>query len=175
MINPRECQQGCKACGKTRQSMSTCSKLVGPVALASDMDRWACARGNVQAHGRFCVGATSFCPKEIHKWPVLWYSMPSISRRELLLKSSRANLEDHRAKGGSDQTWRMQFTFLGKVVCRDALIRLTGMTSYLLGQARDAALQVKNSALSVQEVGIQACIRKPCQGTRVPLCTAVVG
>ena len=40
-----------------------------------------------------------------------------------------------------------------------ALILLTGMTSYLLGQARDAALQGNNSALSVQEVGIHACIR----------------
>jgi hypothetical protein len=47
----------------------------------------------------------------------------------------------------------------GKPVCRDALILLTGMTSYLLGQARDAALQGNNSALSVQEVGIHACIR----------------
>jgi hypothetical protein len=53
----------------------------------------------------------------------------------------------------------MQFTFLGNPVCRDALILLTGMTSYLLGQARDAALQGNNSALSVQEVGIHACIR----------------
>ena len=159
LISPREWQQGCKARDKTRQYMSTCSKLVGPVALASEMEGWACARGDMQAHGRFCVGATSFCPKVIHNWRVLWYSMPSINRRELLLKSSKANLEDHRAKGGSNETWRMQYTFLGKPVCRDALILLTGMTSYLLGQARDAALQGNNSALSVQEVGIHACIR----------------
>ena len=33
------------------------------------------------------------------------------------------------------------------------------MTSYMLGQARDATLQGNKSALSVQEVGIHACIR----------------
>ena len=65
LISPREWQQGCKARAKTRQYISTCSKLVGPVALASEMEGWACARGDMQAHGRFCVGATSFCPKVI--------------------------------------------------------------------------------------------------------------
>jgi hypothetical protein len=62
------------------------------------MEGWACARGDMQAHGRFCVGATSFCPKVIHNWRVLWYSMPSTNRRELLFKSCTANLQYRRAK-----------------------------------------------------------------------------
>ena len=37
---------------------------------------------------------------------------------------------------------------------------LTGITSYLLGQARDAALQGHSSALSVHEVGMRACVRQ---------------
>ena len=36
---------------------------------------------------------------------------------------------------------------------------LTGITSYVLSQARDAALQGHSSALSVHEVGMHACIR----------------
>jgi hypothetical protein len=63
LISPRAWQQGCKARDKTRQYIATCSKLVGPVALASEMEGWACARGDMQAHGRFCVGAASVCPK----------------------------------------------------------------------------------------------------------------
>ena len=47
----------------------------------------------------------------------------------------------------------------GPNVCRDALVMLTGITSYLLSQARDAALQGHSSALSVHEVGMHACIR----------------
>ena len=85
-LSPREWRQGCKARDTTRQYMSTCSQLVWPVALASEMEGWACARGDMQAHGRFCIGATSFCPKVIHNWRALWYSMPSTNRRELLLK-----------------------------------------------------------------------------------------
>ena len=66
LLNPMEWQQGCKARKKSRQYMSTCSKLAGPVALASEMEGWACARGDMQAHGRVCVGAASFCPQVLH-------------------------------------------------------------------------------------------------------------
>ena len=116
LVNPRDWQQGCQAREKTRKYMSTCSRLVGAVALASEMEGWACARGDMQAHGRVCVGATSFCPQVIHNWRVLWYSMPSINRRELLLKLFAASLQDHRAKGGSNDAWRMQFTIFGQPV-----------------------------------------------------------
>ena len=85
--------------------------------------------------------------------------MPSINRRELLLKLFAASLQDHRAKGGSNDTWRMQFTFLGQPVCRDALFLLTRITPYLLSQARDATLKGQRSVLSVHEVGMHACIR----------------
>ena len=47
----------------------------------------------------------------------------------------------------------------GPTCFRDALVMLTGITSYLLSQARDAALQGHSSALSVHEVGLHACIR----------------
>jgi hypothetical protein len=62
LVNPRDWQHGCQAREKTRKYNSTCSRLVGTVALASAMEGWACARGDMQAHGRVCVGATSFCP-----------------------------------------------------------------------------------------------------------------
>ena len=175
-MNPREWQQGCKKRDATRKCITTCSRLVGAVALASQMEGWACARGDMQAHGRLCVGATTVCPKVIHNWRVLWYSIPCINRRELLLKLFVASLQAHRDKGGSDETWRMQFTFLGQHVCRDALYLLTGITPYLLNQARDAALKGHRSVLSVREMGMHACMhQKPKQGTRVPLRTAVVG
>ena len=53
----------------------------------------------------------------------------------------------------------MRFTLWGKNVCRDALVMSTGITSYLLNQARDAALQGNSSSVSVHEVGLHACIR----------------
>jgi hypothetical protein len=158
MMNPKEWQQGCKNRDATRKYITTCSRLVGAVALASQMEGWACARGDMQAHGRLCVGATSFCPKVIHNWHVLLYSMPSVNRREPLLKRCVASLQAHRDKGGSDETWRMQFTFLGQLVYRDALYLLTGITPYLLTQTRDAALKVHRSVLSVREMGMHACI-----------------
>jgi hypothetical protein len=85
--------------------------------------------------------------------------MPSINRRELLLKLIAASLQDHRAKGGSNDTWRMQCTFWGQAVCRDALFLLTRVTPYLLSQARDATLKGQRSVLSVHEMGARACIR----------------
>jgi hypothetical protein len=50
LMNPREWQQGCKNRDATRKYITTCSRLVGAVALASQTEGWACA------HGRQCIG-----------------------------------------------------------------------------------------------------------------------
>ena len=54
----------------------------------------------------------------------------------MFVKSLRA----HRASGVRDERWRMQYTFLGMNVCRDACITLTGLGASSLQAARDTAL-----------------------------------
>ena len=68
-----------------------------------------------------------------------------------VLQMAVKSLHAYRAKGGSDERWRMHYTFLGQNVCRDALLSLSGLGSSTLQAARDAALAGKVSWSSEAE------------------------
>jgi len=113
LMNPREWQRAVKAREVARTFMNVCSKLIGVEQLASQLELLSCARGVAGDHSQICPGIAYFTPAVIHNWRVLWYSLPSSTRQERLLKGFRASLEQHRQKelaNGIEQ-WRMEYMF----------------------------------------------------------------
>ena len=144
----------------TRKYLGACAKLPAMQTLAWQLEsQHPCS--SAPGHARFCVGIDHFSPAVVHNWRVLWYSLPSVSRRERLLKACRDNLEQHRQQGGFDEQWRMQFKFLGCSVCQVAFLALTGISKWMLAQCRDGAVQGKRSFVTATEMGLHASLRKP--------------
>ena len=141
--------------------MNVCSKLIGVEQLASQLELLSCARGVAGDHSQIIPGIAYFTPAVIHNWRVLWYSLPSSTRQERLLKGFRASLEQHRQKelaNGIEQ-WRMEYKFLGIPVCKVAFVALTGISTYMLTHCREGAIRGQRSVLSVHEMGLYASIR----------------
>ena len=84
----------------------------------------------------------------VYNWRVLWWSLPQVQRTEHVLYMCVKSLRAHRTSGAHDEHWRMQYTFLGMNVCRDATITLTGLGASSLQAARDATLAGNVSWLS---------------------------
>ncbi len=64
-------------------------------------------------------------------------------------------LREHRVARLPDDHWRVQYTFLGTKVCRDAFMTLTGLSASVLHAARTDALTGKVSWSSRAERGLQ--------------------
>ena len=160
LLNPKEWRCAVKNREVTRKYMDACAKLPAMQTLAWQLEsQHPCS--TAPGHARFCVGINHFSPAIVHNWRVLWYSLPSDSRRERLLKAMRGNLEQHRQQGGFDEQWRMQFKFLGCSVCQIAFLALTGISKWMLAQCRDGAVQGKHSFATATELGLHASLRKP--------------
>ena len=65
-----------------------------------------------------------------------------------------ASLAAHRAAGLPDERWRVQFTFLGVNVCRDAFLVLTGVGSSVAQAVRADVLSNKVSYSTPAERGL---------------------
>ncbi len=84
-------------------------------------------------------------PQHVLNWRALWWSLPKVIEKEHLLRTYREHFEAHRARGGSIQTWQMCFSFLGIRVCREAFMKLTGLGTLSLQDARQGVLEGKTS------------------------------
>ena len=69
-----------------------------------------------------------------------------------------ASLAAHRATGLPDERWRVQFTFLGVNVCRDAFLVLTGVGSSVLQSVRADVLNNKASYSTAAERGLHGAL-----------------
>ena len=65
-------------------------------------------------------------------------------------------LRAHRASGGSDEHWRMQYAFLGMNVCQDAFLILSGLGVSNLQAAREQALVGKVSWSLRADLGLHS-------------------
>ena len=95
-----------------------------------------------------------FSATMVYNWRVLWWSLPWVMRKEHMLRLYVDSLNAHRASGMPADRWRVQYTFLGKNVCRDAFLILTGFGSSSLQAAREQALANKVSWSSPAERGL---------------------
>ena len=110
LLNPREWRCAVKAREVTRKYVEACAKLPALETLAWQLEsQHPCS--HAPCHSRCCVGILHFSPAMVHNWRALWYSLPSVTRQERLLKAFRDNLEQHRQKGGFEEQWCMDFKF----------------------------------------------------------------
>ncbi len=77
----------------------------------------------------------------------------------------------HRAARLPDDRWRVQYTFLGTRVCRDAFMTLTGLSASVLHAARTDALEDMVISCDCRDAGEQQQGRRVPRGsgTRVPM------
>ena len=160
LLNPKEWRCAVRNREVTRKYVDACAKLPAMDALAWKLEsQHPC--GSTTLHAKCCVGIDHFSPAVVHNWRVMWFSLPSNSRRERLLKAMRNNLEQHRQEGGTDEQWRMKFKFLGCSVCQVAFLGLTGISKWMLAHCRDGAIQGKQSFVTATEIGLHASLQKP--------------
>ena len=134
-----------KGANDTQQILSVCAGVQSVTALTRTLEQGACARHN-RAHGPgnpVCPGLGAFTATMVYKWRVLRWSLPWASRREHLLRLFHASLAAHRATGLPDERWRVQFTFLGVNVCRDAFLVLSVLGSSVVQAVRADVLSNK--------------------------------
>ena len=62
------------------------------------------------------------------------------------------------------EQWRMEYMFLGTLVCREAFMALTGISAYMLQQCRGGAIRGQRSVLSAHEMGLHASIKNQAGG-----------
>ena len=156
----RGCPQwGRRARGRnhlTSRYMSVCAGMQSVAVLSQTLDEGNCARHN-KAHGpgnAHCRGMAGLSANMVYNWRVLWWSLPLVQRREHVLHFFVSSLHAHRASGMPDERWRVQYTFLGMNVCRDAFIALAGFGSSTLQAARGQSLEGKVSWSSRAERGM---------------------
>ena len=110
-------------------------------SLTAKLEESECAK-HKRAHvpgNPICCGTASFTGTVVYNWRVLWWSLPWVSRKEHVVKLFRDSWLAHRETGLPIGCWRMQFTFLGQNVCREAFMALTGFGASFLQWARGAA------------------------------------
>ena len=133
--------------------LEACHGIQSVEALSRSLHEGNCARHN-KTHGPgnpHCEGMAGLTATMVYNWRVLWWSLPKVQRKEHLLRMYVKSLRAHKASGTRDERWRMQYTFLGMNVCRDAFLALSGMGVSTLQAARDAALAGKVSWSSESE------------------------
>ena len=127
--------------------LEMCNGIQSVEALTQSLHEGTCERHN-KSHGPgnpHCQGMSGLTATMVYNWRVLWWSLPKVQRKEHVLQMFVVDLRAHRARGGVDERWRMQYTFLGQKVCRDAFLILSGLGCSTLQAARDAALAGKVS------------------------------
>ena len=141
---------------RTHRYLSVCTGIQSVEGLSISISEGDCARhsrnhgpGNPQ-----CEGMTGLTPTMVYNWRVLWWSLPQVQRKEHLLHMFVNSLRAHRASGLPDERWRMHYMFLGRNVCRDAFLTLSGLGVSSLQAAREQALAGKVSWSSVAERGL---------------------
>jgi hypothetical protein len=94
-----------------------------------------------------CMDPFKANPAVVRNWRVLWRSLPGHLRQEALLINARKDV------GQPLSTNLVTYTFLGHQVCRDALMRLSGIGAWSLTQARKRAEKGEKSCSSRRELG----------------------
>ncbi len=149
--------QGCPQWGRIAKGTSavwtytsTAAGISTEAALERLLSEGSCARhqkdhgpGNPQ-----CGGMVGLTANMVYNWRLLWWSLSWTQRKE--------SLRAHRAARLPDDRWRVQYTFLGTKVCRDAS---TGLSASVLHAARTGKVSWSSRA----ERGLQGQ-----QGRRVP-------
>ena len=87
-------------------------------------------------------------PVLVRNWRSLWRSLPACLRQEALLMNARKSFN---ANLGVLNV--VPYTFLGHPVCKNALMRLSGIGAWSLTQARKKAADGHRSCLSRKELG----------------------
>jgi len=127
-------------------------------ALEAQLAEITCARGNnALVHARICIGIASFPSNVSHNLRVLWYSLPSHTRREHLLKDFRKRLEQRRKKSGNEK--HTEHRFLRFKVCKLAFLSLKGLSSGMLTESGQGALRGQRSPVSVREMGTRTSMK----------------
>eukprot|EP00974_Lingulodinium_polyedra_P107588 10413141-Lingulodinium_polyedra.AAC.1 len=75
-----------------------------------------------------------------YNWRVLWWSLPTTSRKDYLSILCVDNLRAHRAQRMPDERGRIQYKFLGLNARRDLFAALTGLGASTLQTAREQTL-----------------------------------
>ena len=141
----------------TRRYMAASASVASEARHSTMLERSRCARhgkehgpGNPQ-----CCGLGAFTGTMVYNWRVLWWSLPWVSRKELLLSLCNRQLKAHKASSSlPDERWQIQWEFLGQPVCRDAFQLLTGLGVSMLQAARASALRGCMSWSSIKERGL---------------------
>ena len=102
--------------------------------------------GIAKAHT--CMDPFKENPVLVKNWRSLWRSLPACLRQEALLMNARKSCD---ANHGVLNV--VNYTFLGHQVCKNALMRLSGIGAWSLTQARKKAADGHRSCLSRKELG----------------------
>ena len=140
----------------THKYLGVCAGIRSVASLTRMLEEANCTR-HEQSHipgNRICCGVAAFTANMVYNWRVLWWSLPWVSRKERLLHFCRSSLMAHRATGLPDERWRLQYTFLGQNVCRDAFLTLSGMGCAMIQAARTSALANKATWSPPSERGL---------------------
>ena len=114
------------------KSKSLCAVL-SPAIIRKQLAK-ECGK-HAKAHS--CLNVFRAHPESLLKWRMMWYALPKADRQERLIGMfSNAIVV---AGNPQKQEFSMQYSVLGRVVCRDAFILCTGIHSYTIQHARDAA------------------------------------
>lgn len=158
LSNPTSWHRTAKDKSVTTRFLAVSAGVSSSANLSSMLERSTCSRherphapGNPQ-----CCGLEVFTGTMVYNWRVLWWSMPWVTRKELLLSFCRQSLLAHRATKLPDDRWRIQWILLGENVCRDAFLILTGVGVSVLQAARAGALQDRMSWSSPMERGLHS-------------------
>ena len=82
--NAQDWRRGVKAREGTRKYMRACENVQSVGALEAHMEHFDCSRAREREHNLGCSRVRQINAAVIHNWRVLWHSLPSTNRRELL-------------------------------------------------------------------------------------------
>ena len=148
LLNPCSWQRQRKGTNVTSQLLEHSSHITTPEALRKHLEHQQCGHAGKAE----CCGLQAFTVGDVYNWRVLWRSLPWVSRKENLLAFYRDSLS--RASGCAPARWRVQYQFLGKHVCRELFLALTGLGASSLQDARSGALAGKVSYCTNRERGL---------------------
>ena len=87
-----------------------------------------------------CLDEFRDCPIIVLRWRKVWYALPKADRMTRLVAEFEKGFRDQRLANAGLDLNRMQYTFFGFEVCREAFIKLTGIHADTLQVARGIAL-----------------------------------